>query len=228
MIFSTKPNRREILLGSIYLFFNILILPTLLNVVHILLGSPLTDGQLNFVFFALNLLAVGLIFRNYLAASARDALVDPLRSLWYGVLGFLGNMTLTPIVSIICLRIYPEFVSVNDLGIAVLLKEDYVLMAIGTILLAPVAEEVLHRGLVFRSLYDKSPFAAYLVSMVLFSSIHVLGYVGQYEPVLLLLCFLQYLPAAYCLAFSYRYGGTIAAPIIMHILTNAVAIFTMR
>lgn len=228
MNYATKPNRREIILGGIYLIINIFALPVLIPAIHTLLGAPLRAGQLNFIFFCINFAAVALIFRKFLAASVRDAMEVPFSTIWYGILGYLGSLTLGEIVAMICMALYPGFTNVNDGSIAVMLRQDFILMALGTVLLVPAAEEVLYRGLIFRSLYDRSPLAAYLVSMTIFAAIHVTGYVGQYDPALLLLCFLQYLPAGYCLAFVYRRSGTIAAPIFMHILTNIAAVSALR
>ena len=44
----------------------------------------------------------------------------------------------------------------------------------------------------------------------------------------LLLCFLQYLPAGYCLAWCYANTGTIVTPILMHMIVNAYGISAMR
>lgn len=228
MIFSTKPNRREIIWGSVYLAVNVLVLPVLLTALHMLLGSPLSDAQLNFVFFCINFLAVTAIFRKYLTESLRDSLEVPFAVLWCGFLGYAGNLALGQIVSSFCMSLYPGFSNVNDGSFALMVHEDPMLMFIGACLLVPVAEEVLYRGLIFRSLYDRSPLAAYLISMTLFAAVHVVGYVGSFQPLHLLLCFIQYLPAGYCLAFAYRRGGTIAAPIFMHILTNIAAVSAMR
>ena len=54
------------------------------------------------------------------------------------------------------------------------------------------------------------------------------GYVGSVEPAYILLSFLQYLPAGYCLCFAYRRSGTIISPILMHMIVNAVAVYSMR
>ena len=102
------------------------------------------------------------------------------------------------------------------------------LMFLGAVVLAPVTEELLFRGLIFRGLYDRSPLAAHLVSMGLFSLIHVSGYVGMYDAKLLFFCFLQYLAPAYCLNFAYRQSGSIISPILMHMATNLVAFLAMR
>ncbi len=228
MIFSTKPSRREITWGGAYLACSLFLLPTLLNGIHILLGAPLRAGQLNFLYFCINFAAVAAIFRSYLGASLRDAWKRPIAAVWYAVLAYLGNHLLSNLVLIFCYRAYPGFSNVNDSSFAAMAQQDYALMVFGACLLVPVAEEVLYRGLMFRSIFDRSPLAAYVISMTAFAAIHVVGYVGRYEPLLLLLCFLQYLPAGYCLAFAYHRSGTIAAPILMHILTNIAAMSTMR
>lgn len=228
MIFTTKPNRREMLLGGIYLFLYITILPWLLPLGIAFLFPGLNIAQMNFVYFCVNFTATTVIFRKYLLKSLRDALRIPGNTLWYAVLGYMGSQLLSSFLMVLILRIYPEFTSINDDAISVILRDNRPLMVIGAVVLAPVAEELLFRGLIFRGLYDRSPALAYGASMVLFSAIHVTNYIGQFDPLLLLLCFVQYLPASYCLNFAYRYSGSIVSPILMHMLTNLVALSAMR
>ena len=228
MIFKTKPSRPETIAGAIYLFISLFVLPTVLPVANILTGSHFDIGQVNFIYFMVNFAAATVIFRKYLIQSLQDALRVPVPTLLYSVLGYLGNQTLSALVSMVCLMLYPGFANVNDSNIAGMLTDNDSLMFIGTVILAPVYEELLYRGLIFRGLYDRSPAAAHLVSILLFSALHIIGYIGVYEPVHLLLCFLQYIPPAYCLNFAYRHSGTIAAPILMHILTNLMAISLLR
>lgn len=228
MIFTTKPNRREVIFGTVYLLLYLLVLPSLISLVNVPGYVSLSDAQLNFLFFCVNFLAVLVIFRKYLLQSLRDALAVPFPTIWYAILGCAGNSVLSNYLHIALMMFFPWFFNVNDSSISQLLGQDRTLMFIGTIFLVPVTEELLFRGLIFRSLYDRSPLKAHLVTMVAFSAIHVLSYVGSYEPVQLLLCFIQYLPAAYCLNFSYRYGGTILSPILMHVMTNIFALSAMR
>ena len=94
--------------------------------------------------------------------------------------------------------------------------------------LAPVAEEMLYRGLIFRELSQTSKAAAYLVSMAAFAAIHVLGYIGSEDLGRLVLCFIQYLPAGLCLAWTYTKADNIVAPIVVHAIVNAVAIGALR
>ena len=228
MRFATKPSRRETLWGGIYLILYIAVLPVAVPLALMLLAPQMDTAQINFVFLGLNFAATTVIFRKYLLQSLADALRAPSMTLWYAILGYLGSIVLSNVVMTFILGMYPEFISVNDASISAMAVENRPLMFIGGVLLAPVTEELLFRGLIFRGLYDRSPLAAHALTMVLFALIHVTGYLGMYDMKLLFFCFLQYLPAAYCLNFAYRYSGSIAAPILMHMITNLMAFSAMR
>ena len=85
-----------------------------------------------------------------------------------------------------------------------------------------------HRGLVFRTLYNRSKIAAYVISVVIFGALHVVGYITMYEPLQLLLCFLQYIPAGIALGWAYARSGSILAPILIHTLVNALGVAILR
>ena len=228
MIFSTKPSRRETIWGGIYLFIYVTILPWLVPLLARSIHAGLDAAQVNFIYFGVNFAAATVIFRKYLIQSLKDALRVPFPTLWYALLGYLGSQLLGSILTSIILRYFPDFANVNDGNVAALVEQNRQLMAIGAVLLAPITEELLFRGLIFRGLYDRSPLAAHLVSMTLFAAIHISGYFGVYDVKVLMLCFVQYLPAAYCLNFAYQHGGSIIAPIAMHMLTNLVALSLTR
>ena len=109
-----------------------------------------------------------------------------------------------------------------------MVQEHYGLMTIGTVLLVPIVEECFYRGLVFRNFYDKHPFLAYILSMVFFSLAHVLGYVTMEDFGTLVLCFIQYLPAGFALAFAYRRSGSIFASVLIHMAVNQTGMLLMR
>ena len=105
---------------------------------------------------------------------------------------------------------------------------NFPIVVIGTVLLVPMAEETLYRGLIFGFLYTKNRLAAYLVSAAVFSAIHLLGYIGSYSAPHLLLAFIQYLPAGFVLAEAYRFSGSIFAPIVIHGGINAIGLMLLR
>ena len=124
--------------------------------------------------------------------------------------------------------LYPDFGNTNDSGIAALAKENYFLTAIGTVLLVPLAEECMHRGAVFGGLYRKNRLFAYIISTILFALVHIDGYFGMVDGVLLLLNFLQYIPAGIVLAAAYDISGSIFAPIFIHMAVNLLGILSLR
>ena len=122
----------------------------------------------------------------------------------------------------------PSFFNQNDQTVAIMAGEHYRLIAFGTIILVPVTEEVFHRGLIFRGLYEWSAPAAYLISAAIFSAVHLTGYVHTMEPFALFLSFLQYIPAGLCLAAAYRLSGSLLCPILIHAAVNAASILALR
>ena len=109
-----------------------------------------------------------------------------------------------------------------------MLGTNRLLMLIGTVILVPPVEECLFRGLIFGLFHRRSRLAAYAVSSLLFCAIHVIGYIGYYEPLHLLLCFVQYLPAGLALGWAYEFSGSIYAPTLIHMAVNAIGILSMR
>ncbi len=222
------PSRTETTAGLIFLAFQLLVLQLLLILGNQLFGNPLSPAQLNFVFFCINFLCVTIIMHQFLIRSAKLALRNVFYCLQTVFFGFCLHWLSNILFSVALQMLYPGFFNVNDNSILELTRENYSLMAIGTVLLVPVTEELLYRGLIFGKLYNRSRIAGYLVSAVAFSALHVVGYIGIYSPLHLLVCFLQYIPASLCLAWVYARSDTIAAPILLHISLNQIAILSMR
>lgn len=224
---SVTMTATEQITGLIYLVVQILLLPYVLFQGNLLLGNPLTVTQLNFVAFCIDFLCVTLIFHNFLLASVKDALTRPWGCLRAAFLGLILYWVASFLVNNFIAAVYPDFYNVNDASIAGMTRENYTLMAIGTVILVPVVEETLFRGLIFRGLYNRHPVLGYAVSALCFGALHVLGYIGRYSPVHLLLCLIQYLPAGLCLGWAYVKADSIWAPILMHITINQIGILSM-
>jgi len=221
-------SRSEKVLGWLYMAFSLVALPSLLQLLNRNLTSPMSEGVLNFVFYCINFFFICCIFHAFL----RDSLVAAWRDLWNFVqavvLGYVAYWAATRVMDFAMSYLLPNFRNINDSAISAMASTNYTLMAIGVVLLVPLAEEVLYRGLIFRNLYRSSQVAAYLVSMAAFAAIHVLGYIGSESVTTLVICFLQYLPAGLCLAWTYTKADNIFAPIVVHALVNAIAIGAVR
>ena len=206
--------------GCIYLALSLFLLPGLISLL------PLDAAGQNLVYYILNFAAVIGIFRKFLKGNLLVALDRVFPVIWYGILGYLGYQTLGELLNVLIYSLFPGFVNLNDLSVALMIRENLPL-ALAVILLVPVAEETLYRGLLFRGLYGKNAVLAYLASMCLFAAIHVAGYLGTLSPLHLLLSFAQYLPAGYCLCFTYRHSGTIVCPILIHMAINAMSVYAL-
>ena len=221
-------RRAEKILGWLYMAFSVLLLPSVLLWFNGKLSDPMNEGTLNFVFYLTNFLFILCIFHRFL----RDSLVAAWRDIWNFiqavVLGYVAYWAASKAMDLIMSYLLPGFSNVNDASIAAMAKANYTLMLIGVVFLVPLAEEVLYRGLIFRNLWQSSKAAAYLVSIAAFAAVHVLGYIGSEDIRRLLLCFIQYLPAGLCLAWTYTKADNIAAPMVVHAIVNAVAIGALR
>ena len=225
---SKKLTRTEFIVGFVYYAFYLLVLPSALPIINALLPNPLSTSLLNCVFFLINFVAVILIFRKYLRANLQVAIRDPRKVLRYAALGlcihYVGNIAITAINILIS----PAFANLNDQSVGGLLQENFSLMMIGTVLLVPIVEESFYRGLMFRSLFVNHPIAAYLVSRVAFSLLHIVSYAGTADLLTLVLCFFQYLPVGFALAWAYHRSGTIFTSMLIHSVVNLVGVFIMR
>ncbi len=225
---SNHLTSQETLSGLLYLAFQLLLLPGLLTWCNGQLGSSLNTAELNFVFYLVNFMAMLLIFHSFLGRSARQAAQHPAYFCQAVILGFVAYYACNYCTTWVVRQLVPSFSNYNDEAIAAMSSSNYFLMFVGTVILVPPVEECLYRGLIFRNLYGKSRWAAYLVSIAAFSIIHILGYVGKYSALELLMAFLQYLPAGLCLAWAYTKADTIFAPIVIHAAINYYGIHSLR
>jgi membrane protease YdiL (CAAX protease family) len=225
---SASLTSGETLWGFFWMVFQFMFLPSLLAYGNSLLKRPFSGAELNFCYYFLNFLAVFCIFSSFLKKSALQVKKHPAYFLQAIILGFVAYYACSWVVGWFIGLIRPGFANLNDSAIAKLSSGSYFLMAIGTVLLVPPVEECLFRGLIFRNLYEKSHWAAYLISIIAFAAIHLMNYLTVYSPLGLILAFLQYVPAGLCLAWSYAKADTIFAPIVIHAIVNAMGISTMR
>ena len=223
-----KLTPNEFVFGCVYYVLQLLIIPSALVVINMLLGNPYSEAVINFLYFAINFLVVTLIFHKFLLENLRLYLEDPWHHLRCAGLGLLVYFAGNLLVSMLILLINPDFANINDMTILEMVQDNFVLMSIGTVLLVPIVEESFYRGMIFRMLFDKHPIAAYGLSMVIFSCIHIAGYIGTVDWFTLVLCFIQYLPAGFALAWSYQRSGSIFPPVLIHTCVNLVGMIFMR
>ena len=216
-----RLTRFETIAGWLYLPFYLIALNVLLQYLNAKLALGMTALTINIVYFAVNLAAVVLIFGRFL------------RQPFFGgqfwnfvqavVLGFALYYAGTWVLQYLLTLLAPGFTIYNNETVAGLISSnEYVMMAI-TIILAPVIEETLVRGLVFGSIQPTSRIMAYVVSVILFTLMHNWQYFTLYPAANVLISCIPYIPASIALAWTYEKAGTIWASITLHAIVNALS-----
>ncbi len=219
---------REQRLGFVYLLLNLAVFPRLLPFCLRLLFPGISEPVQNFCYFLWNFSWLFLLFRRFLWRNVQKLACAWGRAATAAILGLAAYFLLNLAVSAGLQALFPGFSNINDSQVEALFSQNFPLMAIGTVFLVPFAEECLYRGLVFGTLYEKSPAGAYAVSVLLFCGIHVALYTGRYPAWQLTVCAVQYIPAGLCLSLSYRASGNLFVPIAIHAAINAVGILAVR
>lgn len=220
-------SRGEKIWGWIYLPMYLFFLGELLVIgaEHLGLDTTTSYGHavINGAYFLINFLATLLIFRRFLWQNLRQ-----IKKRFWGfvqavILGLVMYFVGSVLVSVFINAVSPDLSNPNDQYISEMAQAARWIMVPGTVILAPFAEECLMRGSLFRGMYDRSRILAYVLSVLVFAVIHVLGFVGSVSLSQLSLNFLQYLPAGIALAWAYEKADSIFAPIVIHCLLNVFA-----
>ena len=225
---TVQMRRYEITLGLIYIVLQVFVLPVALAIINAFLPHPFSLAALNFISFAINFICITVIFHRFLVDSFQKFLQNPGGILNTYLKGFVLYWIGSILVNMLVVYLDPDFSNVNDENIAFLTDQNRILMSVGTVLLVPVVEETLYRGVVFGQLYKKNPLVAYILSVAVFAALHVFGYIGLYAPMQLLLCFLQYIPAGIFLAWTYVKADTIWASVMIHMTVNLIGMLAMQ
>lgn len=219
-------NKGERIAGFLYLPVYLLLLQLALVLILAKAGWDLTEpsraAQLNLIYFSVNFAVCLVMFWRFLL----ENLEMVARRFWglvqAVILGWVLYMVLNLILSHVLNLIAPDLENVNDSAIFAMSRQHMLPMVVGTVLLAPLTEECLFRGLIFGSLYGKSRSAAYVISVLAFCMIHVAGYIGSYPAGTLALCALQYIPAGVALGWTYEKSDSVFGPILLHTGINAL------
>lgn len=218
-------SKAEQIAGFCYLPVYVALLGVALTWLNEKLGLHLTDLQINIAYFVINCVFTWIIFHNFLLRSFRSIRFwDLVQALILGfVLYYVGNFLLSLLMGWLGVEI-PQF---NDEAVMDLAAQNETVMIVCAVVLAPMVEETLMRGLVFGTIRRKSRILAYIVSMLLFAAIHVWQFAFFHDWQQILLAAVAYLPAGIALGWTYEKSNTIWAPILLHMTINGISFGVM-
>lgn len=207
--------------GLFYLPVYVILLSLGIDWLAEVLKLELTALQVNVCWFVLNGIFVWIIFHRFLLGSFRNIRFwDLVQAVILGfALYYAGNFLISLMMNWLKLDI-PRY---NDETVETLMGENSAVMIACGVILAPMIEETLARGLIFGTLRRKSRILAYGVSMVFFAAIHVWQYLPREGWEAVALAAVPYLPAGIALGWTYEKGSNVWAPIALHAAINAIS-----
>ncbi len=186
-----------------------------------LLDLSVSVLSLNLAYVLINTAVTLLLFHRFLYRS----LCNIPRQFWPFVqaviLGFVFYFALNWLLGFVLIHAAPGLQNPNNQLIDTMSGASYGATLLCTVLLAPLTEETLVRGLIFGSIARRHRFLAYLVSILFFAAIHTWQYALRVPWQTLLLSALQYVPAGVALGWTYEKSGNLWAPYLVHAAINA-------
>ena len=124
----------------------------------------------------------------------------------------IASVLISTVVDSVIAGLQPQFNTENQLTVVDMFKNSGLFtMFMMIVILAPIAEEIMVRGIFIGVLFKEKPYLGLIVSSVLFSLIH-----GPTD----VLSFITYLVPGLTLGFIYIKTDWLVAPIFAHMLNN--------
>ena len=206
--------------GWWWMAFQYLLLPELLG----FLTGGMAPALENFLYHLLCFTAAVVIFRRYLGSCLRWTVRFWKQGLFVCLVSLAAYYASAFLIQQLLAALDPGFFNRNDAQILWMLEDSLPLVAVTTILLAPLSEELLFRGLLFGAIRNRSRWGAYGISCLCFGLIHTLGYLGTISLGQFFLTLVQYLPAGLILCWSLDKSRSIAVPVCIHMAINAISL----
>lgn len=224
-----RPQLTQAEFGRGWVFFAlyVLVFPRLMGLLQKTLGEnwELLPAEVGLLYYLLVVTLILLVFWSFLK-NAFYILLDWLpENLFAMATGFVGCAALTFLVSFLPLPVADPAVEIYAEQFHYFPQATVVILVV----LYPVVEETLFRGLVFGSLRKYSRWLGYAVSILLFAFFKAQQYAftpGALDLRYLLLIF-HYLPMSAALTWCYDNGGSIWSAVGLHMVINAMYLFQM-
>lgn len=222
-----RLSRRELLGGWVFFSLFVLVFPYLMAGVQWILdqrwGLYLSDASAAVVYYGLLAAAALLLFWNYLKQGfflLLDWLPENLRAMGSG---FLIWLVLGRLAALIPLPV--EDPTPGDYAMQFLLAPGATTAIL--VLLMPLVEEILFRGLLFGSLRGTGRALAWSLSVLLFALYGVWQLSFAWSDWRYLLLALRHLPAGLALTWAYDRGGSVWSPVFLRMLIGGVSLYTL-
>ncbi len=215
-------TRAEFGRGWVFFALYVMVFPRLMGMVQMAAGEswPFLPAEAGLLYYLLVVTLVFLVFWSFLK-NAFYLLLDYLpENLFAFGTGLIGAGVLHLLVMLIPLPVADPFNEIYADQFAYAPQATVLILVV----LMPIAEEVLFRGLMFGSLRKYSRPLGYVVTVLLYALFRAQEYAftpGAIDLRYLLLT-IQYLPMSLALTWSYDNGGSVWSPVVLHMALSAI------
>ncbi len=184
-------------------------------------GLYLSEAVSAAVYYYIMAVLTMVVFWSFLKNAGRILMDFLPENLFALITGFAGGQLLS-----LLFRLFPwPLEDPNPISWA----EQYAYSPAATVLivviLVPIVEEVLFRGLLFGSLRKRRRTMAWIASAVLFAVYSVWTFAVAYGDARYLILALQYLPMSLALTWCYDRGGSVWSAALLHAIFHAIVLF---
>ena len=208
-------NRTERVAGTIFFLVYLLVMPLLatriFDLLEVVLDTTINDSLRNVLYYYTLFAVTVLLFHSYLAHTSGRFLDDLNRSLSTMLLGLLVFYGANELLFRVCNVLFNSRTNLNDMTIAAQVASAPRMTAL----------------IVFGCLKEKSRIFAYILSCALFAFLHVWTAAVSNWDLGYLILMLQYLVPGLVFAWAYEHSGTLWTSILLHMLVNALSLFTI-
>ena len=220
-VFRSPLLRQEALLGWLFVPVFTLLVPLLLGAVVSFWPMKVSDAQQSTVYYLIGFLYVLIFLRRFVMTDWLVFWDRKLLTVLTLVVAHLLNVILSFAIAVLTVALWQDgaetFAADTLPGLSGTLPEG---MFTPLVLLAPLAEEVLFRGVVFGTLRKKSRAAAYIASMALFAVYSVWQIAAANPDVSFLFLAVTTVPIGAAACFCYERTHCIWAPTLYRALLN--------
>lgn len=221
----TKP---EVIFGMIYLLFHMFAMPLLIPVLQQHVFPELDEITANAVYYGIGIVVSFTVFYRMLRREFDHFMDRPFHCLR----GFFTAYFLWYAFSFLLVSLTQLFgqnpTPPNDQAVDLLAKQNFNLTLVIAVIVAPIVEEILFRGVLFQSILQKSRLMAYLISLLMFGLYHVWQFALAYHDISYLLYIVHYLPISFALTWCYEYSGSLWTVIFFHASNNYLAMSLLQ
>jgi len=217
----TKPQRIG---GYLYLPFHIFLFPLFIGMFASYLPSGLDELTENIIYYGLGLTFCLVWMWRFLRTGFDILLDNAMKNIMTFTLGCIIFYLLSYLAAGLMFSILGDsFSNPNNAAVTGLAEKSPRAVLALTVLIAPIVEEILFRGIVFGALRPKHRVLAFTASIALFGLYHVWQFAYSSNDWRMLVYIIEYIPAGYVLAWLYERTNCIWIPIFLHMAVNMIA-----